>query len=151
MTSVFVAFSPTPPPVAWGRPYQEYDVRMRDLNFYIKHQFSCLADQTFRVLIDDENMIVTVISRVFDSSLLGWLLTHGLVDDHGVVAFCDDNSGWNPKSPPYRLRVRIGGDEGQEFDAQAVRLTSAVWGGRQVAITLEPTTAVTTTRDRDVT
>lgn len=119
--------------------------KIRDLEFNVKHTLSCLSDQKFRVLVDDEKMIVTVISKVFDSSLIGWLLTHGLPDDHEVVAFTDDNSAWNPKGPPYRLRVRIGGDDGQEFDAQAVRLAAAVWGGREIAITLVPMTPATPT------
>lgn len=121
--------------------------KIRNLDFYLKHTFSCLSDQKFRVLIDDERKIVTVISMVFDSTLTGWLLTRILPDDHEVVAFTDDNSAWNPKGPPYSLRIRIGGDDGQEFDAEAVRLASAVWGNREVAITLTPATM----RDRDVT
>lgn len=124
---------------------------MRDLIFQIKHSMSCLADKKFRVLIDDEKMIVTVIANVFDSSLIGWILTKALPEEHEVVAFSDDNSGWIPKRPPYSLRIRIGGDDGQEFDAEAVRLSSVVWGDLQVSITLAPIKTADVRRDMDVT
>lgn len=102
--------------------------KIRDIEVYVKHSFSCLSDQRFRVLIDDEKMLVTITAKVFDSSLIGWLLMHGLPDDHNVVAFSDDNAGWTSKHRKYSLRIRIGGDEGQEFDAEAVRLATAVLG-----------------------
>jgi hypothetical protein len=110
---------------------------MRDFNLYLKHTFSCLADQEFRVLID-EKMVVTIVAAVFDSALIGWLLAKIPSDDHKVVAFTDDNASWTPRRPPYSLRIRIGGDDGQEFGAEAVSLASAAWGDREVAITLAP-------------
>jgi hypothetical protein len=115
---------------------------MRDFNLYLKHTFSCLTDQEFRVLVDDEKMVVTIVAAVFDSALIGCLLLKILPDDHKVVAFTDDNSGWTPRRPPYSLRIRIGCDDGQEFVAEAVRLASAAWGDREVAITLAPATDV---------
>ena len=127
------------------------ETKIRDIEFYVKHSFSCLSDQKFRVLVDDEKMIVTIITKVFDSTLTGWLLTRGLPEDHNVVAFSDDNSGLTSKHPKYRLRIRIGGDDGQEFDTQAVRLATAVWGEREIAITLAPVSTAAVTHDRDVT
>src|SRR5450830_190613 len=110
-------------------------------------QFFLPGGPKFPALIDDEKMTVTIISIVFDSSLIDWMLTNIFPDDHKVVAFRDDDAGWNPKRPPYSLRIRIGGNGGQEFAAGAARLATAKSPGREVAITLAPTT----TRDADVT
>jgi len=100
----------------------------------VKHSLSCLQDVLFDVTIDHDDRVVTVASDVFDSSLLGWLATQILPAEHAVEVFRDDDSGWNPPLPPYRLRVRVGG--GIEFGAQVVKLTSATGGG--VAVQLIP-------------
>ena len=104
-------------------------------SMYVKHSFSCLPDVTFDVTIDHHSQVVTIAAATFDSSLLGWLVTHVLPADYGVVAFRDDNSGWHTPLSPYRLRIRVGGEIGIEFDAQVVKLTSAMGGGEAVQLT----------------
>jgi hypothetical protein len=102
---------------------------------YVKHSFSCLPDLMFDVMIDHDHHVVTLASDAFDSNLVGWLVTQILPAVHGVVAFRDDDAGWHPPLPPYRLRIRVGGGIGIEFDAQVVKLASAIGGGVAVQLT----------------
>jgi len=95
-------------------------------------------------------MVVTVITKVFDSSLIAWLLTRVLPDQYNTIAFRDDDK-WPSNHAPYSLRIRIGGDDGQEFSAGAVQLGKATSPGREVAITLAPIKPDDVSRDRDVT
>ena len=102
--------------------------RVQTLEKYLKHMGSCLPDCLFRVTVDRERFLVTIASDAFDSSLVGWLVTQILPDQHGIVAYRDDKD-WVPPPAPYDLRIRIGGQAGVEFSAQVVRLSGAVGGG----------------------
>ena len=107
--------------------------RVQTLEKYLKHTGSCLPDGLFRVTVDRDRFLVTITSDAFDSSLVGWLVTDILSDQHGIVAYRDDKD-WAPPPAPYDLRVRIGGQAGVEFSAQVVRLSGAVGGGVAVRL-----------------
>jgi hypothetical protein len=101
---------------------------------YVKHFGSCLPDGSFSVAVDRERRNVTITCDAFDSHSIGGLVTGMLFEDHGIQAFRDDGAGWNPPPAPYDLRVRIAGKSGVEFEAQAVRLSSAIGGGVAVRL-----------------
>jgi len=101
---------------------------------YLKHSGSCLPHGLFRVKVDRDRFLVTITSAAFDSHLVSWLVTRILPAEHGIVAYRDDNAGWNPPSAPFDLRIRIGGAAGIELGAQVVRLSSAVDGGVSVRL-----------------
>ena len=101
----------------------------------LKHSFSRLPDVAFDLRIDHLNQVVTVASTRFDSYLIGRLVTTIVPDEHGVVAFEEDDIGWHPPLPTYALRIRIGGEPGIEFAAQVVRLSGAVGGWVAVSLT----------------
>ena len=101
---------------------------------YLKHFMSCLPDAMFQISIDVEKRLVTIASEAFDSSLVGWLVTQILPDQHGIKVYREDDAGWHPPRPTYDLRVRIGGEGGVEMDAEVVRLSASTGGG--VAVTL---------------
>ena len=107
--------------------------RVQTFEKYIKHTGSCLPDGLFRITVDRDRFLVTITSDAFDSSLVGWLVTDILSDQHGIVAYRDDKD-WAPPPAPYDLRVRIGGQAGVEFSAQVVRLSGAVGGGVAVRL-----------------
>ena len=111
--------------------------RIQTFEKYLKHTGSCLPDGLFRVTVDRDRFLVTIVSDAFDSHLVGWLVTDILPDQHGVVAYRDDKD-WVPPPAPYDLRVRICGPAGVEFGAQVVRLSGAVGGGVAVRLS-EPT------------
>ena len=106
--------------------------RMLTIEKYLKHSMSCLPDAMFRITIDVEKRVVTIASQDFDSSLIGWLVTQILPEQHGIKVYREDDAGWHPPRPTYDLRVRIGGEGGIEMDAEVVRLSSAVGGGLAV-------------------
>jgi hypothetical protein len=103
-------------------------------NAYLKHFGSCLPDGSFSVSVNRERRRVTITCEAFDSHLLGDLVTRVLFEDHGIQAFRDDGAGWNPPPSPYALRVRIAGESGVEFEAEVVRLSSAIGGGVAVRL-----------------
>ena len=111
---------------------------MLALSFYIKHQFSCLSDVTFKVSVAEVKKLVTITSDVFDSSLMSWLIKDVLPRENNICVYRSDDAGWTPPYPPYALQIRIGGDDGPLFDAQAVALSSALSkdGKSEMAITL---------------
>ena len=100
---------------------------------YLKHTGSCLSDGLFRITVDRDRFLVTITSDAFDSSLVGWLVTAILPDQHGIVAYRDDKD-WVPPPAPFELRILIGGQAGVEFIAQVVRLSGAVGGGVAVRL-----------------
>ena len=108
---------------------------MQTFDKYLKHTGSLLPDGLFRVSVERDRCLVTITSDAFDSSLFGWLVTDILPGQHGVVAYRDDKD-WAPPPAPYdlRIRIRIGGQAGGEFDAQVVRLSGAVGGGVAVRL-----------------
>jgi hypothetical protein len=103
-------------------------------NAYLKHFGSCLPDGSFSVLVDRQRRRVTITCEAFDSHLVGDLVTRMLFEDHGIRAFRDDGAGWIPPPAPYSLRVRIAGESGVEFEAEVVRLSSAIGGGVAVRL-----------------
>jgi hypothetical protein len=107
---------------------------------YVKHFGSCLPDGSFSVAVNQERRRVTITCDAFDSHLIGGLVTGMLYEDHGIQAFRDDGAGWNPPPAPYDLRVRIAGASGVEFEAEVVRLSSAIGGGVAVRLS-KPSTS----------
>ena len=112
----------------------EHEHRVQTFKKYLKHTGSCLPDGLFRVEVDRDRLLVTITSDAFDSSLVGWLVTGILPDEHGIVAYREDDAGWVPAAAPYDLQIRFGGQAGVEFRAQVVRLSSAVGGGVAVRL-----------------
>ena len=111
----------------------EHAHRVQTFKKYLKHLGSCLPDGLFRVTVDHARFLVTITSDAFDSSLIGWLVTRVLPDEHGIVAYQEDKH-WVPRPAPYAVRVRIGGLAGIEFSARVVRLSKAVGGGVAVRL-----------------
>jgi HAD domain in Swiss Army Knife RNA repair proteins len=107
--------------------------RVMTLDKYLKHTCSSLPDGLFRVAVDPHRLLVMITSDAFDSHLVGWLVTQILPDQHGVIAYRDDEH-WVPSPAPYDLRVRISGLGGIEFGAQVVRLSSTVGGSVAVRL-----------------
>ena len=73
---------------------------MKTLKLWMKHTGSCLPDAGFEVEVDEQRRHVVLRSRVFDSALLGDLVTSVLSAEAGVVAYRDDSAGWlTPPAP----------------------------------------------------
>ena len=109
---------------------------------YLKHSFSCLPDAQFEIDIDDASRVVTITSKAMDSYLLSRLVTQILPDEHGIVAYRDDDAAWLAPPLPYALRVRIGGPRGIELGAQVVRLAGALGGALSVRLSELPAKGV---------
>jgi hypothetical protein len=103
-------------------------------NAYLKHFGSCLPDGSFSVSVNRELRRVTITCEAFDAHLVGDLVTRMLFEHHGIQAFRDDSAGWTPPPAPYALEVRIAGESGVKFEAEVVRLCSAIGGGVAVRL-----------------
>jgi hypothetical protein len=80
---------------------------------YLKHQMSCLRDLLVEVVVDHEKRVATLRANHFDSGLVAWHVRDLLPEEHGVVAWRDDQvkTGtelWLTPQAPYD-QVRTGG------------------------------------------
>lgn len=108
---------------------------------YLKHPFSCLPDVAYEILIDHGRRLITISSKGFDSSLLGWLVTSLLPADTGITAYRDDDAGWVVPRPERDLRVRLesaGAGTAVEMMADIVKLSKAIGGGVAVRLMIPP-------------
>ena len=87
----------------------ELPVNTSTVQVLMKHSMSTLPDLAVHVEIDKRERLVTLGVESIDSALLLDLIAHILPQDHDVVAFTDDSSGWTPPAPPFGLRIHFDG------------------------------------------
>jgi hypothetical protein len=102
---------------------------------YLKHQASCLRDQVIDIDVDEACKAVLLSMKVFDSHLVGRLVTGELSSQHGIVAYQDDDQKvtefWLTKSAAYQVFIDL---NGVRFVCRVVKLATAYAGEHQVAI-----------------
>lgn len=107
------------------------DAQMVDvLDFTAKHSMSTLADLDFRVEVNREERVVTLVVKEIDSVLICDVVTRILPLDHDVVAFMDELGGPMPSRPRFRLRIKF---DGRHFGAEVVKLFNG-----QSSLRMEP-------------
>ncbi len=89
------------------------------LDFTVKHSMSTLADLDFRVEINRDEGVVTLVVTDVDSALICDVVTRILPADHDVVAYTDGREGWIPSRPRFHLRIKF---DGRHFGAKIVKL-----------------------------
>ena len=99
-------------------------------DFTAKHSMSTVADLDFRVEVNRDERVVTLVVKEIDSVLICDLVTRILPLDHDVVAFTDEQQGWLTSKPRFHLRIKF---DGRQFGAQVVKLVNG-----QSSLRIEP-------------
>jgi hypothetical protein len=100
------------------------------LDFTVKHSMSTLADLDFRVKVNRNERVVTLVVSEVDSVLICDVVTRILPTDHDVVAYTDDQEGWTPPRPRFHLRIKF---DGRHVGAKVVKLFNG-----QSSLRMEP-------------
>lgn len=90
-----------------------------DFTVVLKHSGSSLPDLPAHVIIDAAARVVTIEVDAIDSTLILTLVSTVLQEEHGVIAFSDDNAGWTPPAPLFQLRIHF---EGRHYVAHVTKL-----------------------------
>lgn len=76
---------------------------------HMKHQMSGAADQAIEYEIDVASKTVEIAMQQFDSALFALFVTR-VLEDEGIIAFTDDQeSGYTPKRPEWKLFATFAG------------------------------------------
>lgn len=102
----------------------------------MKHMGSTAADLDIGYRVDKDRRIVLLQADVFDSALVANFFVRVLEQDNGIGAIRDDNVGWNPPRPPYRVFLDL---RGQHYEVTAHRLMNLTKDAKdEIAVVLEP-------------
>lgn len=101
--------------------------RSFDFTMALKHSMSSLADLPVHVIVDPKERLVTLEMDDIDSALILNLVTRILPEDHGTIAYADDNTSWNPAAAPLGLRIQF---DGRYYRAYVFKLISGTFAFR---------------------
>jgi hypothetical protein len=88
--------------------FETEDEEMYSRKIRFKHMGSCLSDQEYEYQIDETNNVIRVTARQFDSSLFMGLV-ESIERDHKIKLHTDDNDGWSPARPTWKLTLDLNG------------------------------------------
>lgn len=104
----------------------------------MKHQMSTAADLEIQYEIDAEAKLVTLQMPFFDSALVEWFVLRCLAGTDygaGLDIIRDDNAGWHPPRPAWRMIAEVAG---QPFTLEMTRLMRLGGNFDRYALVLEP-------------